>query len=372
MANSTPDPGFSHLSKTALPLLGRIGTIAGGIVSLLAVFEAISGEIVTTVFVFGMVAVFVVTAIVVFHQTPQVVDEKPVRLYSYPQRARIVSALAMTLAGFFLLGFTIRFSANLIKPLQTRFGVAARPTQRALGTLPPDRPAKPNASSTLVPTLTAAPTATPTWTPPPPSRTLTVTPFPIDVMTDVNVLLKLGNDAHNAKNYARAVSYFARALQIDATNALAQYGLGRAHFFLNNVNAAYSPLRTALQLDPKLVDAHAYLGFVYDYRSDFVRARAEYEEFLRIAPRDHDLRDDVMDRLKKLAGNPPYPTLTPQVITVTPTATISAKAGDHDSALKVRAKHFSHPEWSAAKSKDSEKCFAPTPPSCQTIPSRVK
>ena len=86
------------------------------------------------------------------------------------------------------------------------------------------------------------------------------------------------------------------------------------------MNAAYNPLRTALQLNPNLVEAHAYLGFVYDYRSDFVRARAEYEEFLRVAPHEHDLRDDVTERLKKLSGNGPYPTLTPLTfVSLTPT-----------------------------------------------------
>jgi hypothetical protein len=69
-----------------------------------------------------------------------------------------------------------------------------------------------------------------------------------------------------------------------------------------------------------LVNAHAYLGFVYDYRSGFVRARAEYEEFLRIAPREHDLRDDVSERLKTLSGKPSFPSLTPQM-NLSPTAT---------------------------------------------------
>jgi Flp pilus assembly protein TadD len=319
MANSNPETGLTHLGKTALPLIGRIGTIAGGIVSLLAVFETISGEIMTTISAFVVVAVFVVTAIVVFHQTTQVVDEKPIRVYSYSQRARVVSAIAMTIAAFFLVGFTIHFGANMMRPLQNRFNFGARPTARPFLTLTPERTGKPGAPTTI-PTLPASPTTTTTSTPALPTRTLTVTPFPIDQMTDINVLLKLGNDAHAAKNHSLAVSYFSRALQIDATNALAQFGLGRAHFFLNNVNAAYNPLRTALELDPKLVDAHAYLGFVYDYRSDFVRARAEYEEFLRIAPRDHDLRDDVTERLKILSGKSSFPTLTPQM-NPSPTAT---------------------------------------------------
>ena len=114
MANSTPDTGLTHLGKTALPLIGRISTIAGGIVSLLAVFETISGEIMTTISAFIVVAVFVATAIVVFHQTTQVVDEKPIRVYSYSQRARVVSAIAMTIAAFFLVSFTIRFGANMM------------------------------------------------------------------------------------------------------------------------------------------------------------------------------------------------------------------------------------------------------------------
>jgi hypothetical protein len=219
MANSTSDTGLTHLGKTALPLIGRIGTVAGGIVSLLAIFETISGEIVTTVFAFSVVAVFVVTAIVVFYQTTQVVDEKPIRVYSYSQRARTFSAIVMTLAAFFLLGLMIHFGANLIKPLQRdNWSVFARPTPRVSLSPTPDRFAKPGVLPTIIPTALPTATSTATFSPALPTRTLTVTPFPIEQMTDVNTLVKLGNDANTAKNYLLAVNYFARALQIDATD----------------------------------------------------------------------------------------------------------------------------------------------------------
>jgi hypothetical protein len=318
MSNLSPETGLTHLSKTALPLIGRIGSIAGGIVSLLAVFETLSGEISATLFGFAFVATFVVSAIIVFHQTTRLVEQIPTRVYSYSQKVRTVAAIVMTLAAFFLIGFSIRYSANLFRSaVRDRPGVSARATSR-----PSPAPLTPERVSKASPP-TNAPSGT--WTPVSPSPTLTVTPFPIDQMTDLTFLLKSGNDALAAKNYAPAVAYFSRALQIDATNARAQLGLGQAHYFLNNVNAAFSPLRTALQLNPALFEAHAYLGFVYDYRADFPRARAEYEEFLRVAPRDHDLRDDVSERLRKVSGSLAIQTLTPQpTLTATPTKSAPA------------------------------------------------
>jgi hypothetical protein len=313
MLDQPPETGLTHLSKIALPLIGRIGTIAGGIVSLLAVFETISGEIASTLFGFAFVAIFVVSAIVVFHRTTRVVDDKPTRAYSYSQKTRTIAAIVMTLAAFLLIGFAIRHSTNIFRVLaRDRANAPARATVRPVTALTPDR-------KSGTPTHAAAPASAAISTLAP-SPTLTVTPFPIDQMTDLNFLIKSGADALAAKNYSPAVAYFSRALQIDATNARAQLGLGQAHYFLNNVNAAFSPLRTALQLNPALFEAHAYLGFVYDYRSDFPRARAEYEEFLRVAPRDHNLRDDVSERLKKISASAAIPTLTPQpTLTSTPT-----------------------------------------------------
>lgn len=79
------------------------------------------------------------------------------------------------------------------------------------------------------------------------------------------------------------------------------------------VAMALVPLRAALQLNPALGDAHAYLGFVCEQRSDAVRARAQLDEYLRVAPKDALLRADVSDALKRLsnpsrAGATPAPT----------------------------------------------------------------
>ncbi len=312
--------GLAHLSKTAFPLIGRVGTIAGGVFSLLAIFETISGEIVTTLSAFALTSAFIASAVVVFHKTTRTVDETiTIQDYSYSRRARVIAAILMTIAGALLLGLTIQFSGNLIKPLpRDRNTPAAKQPSRPPVTLP----AKNATTTSSPPPRTPPPTST--FTPAPPTRTLTVTPFPIDQMTDVNNLNKLGKDALSAQNHSAAITYFARALQVDATNAQAQLGLGMAYFYLNNFNAAFSPLRTALQLNPALNEAHAYLGFVYDYRADYVRARAEYEEFLRVAAREHALRAEIADRLKKLSGTAPYPTLTPQM-TATPSLNAPTK-----------------------------------------------
>ena len=99
-----------------------------------------------------------------------------------------------------------------------------------------------------------------------------VTPV-IGLIGDVRVLNKMGFDALATKNYTVAVPAFFRALEVDATNAQAQLDLGEAYYFAAQYAMAINPLRTALQLNATLNDAHAYLGLVYEQRSD-PRSRA--------------------------------------------------------------------------------------------------
>ncbi len=329
--------GFGNLGKTALPLIGKVGTVTGGIVSLFAVFEKISGEIVTTVAGFLLLSAVIASGIVVFQQAAKTVDDHTRKEFVYPHQARIVAALVLGCASIFLVLFAWRMTTIALKPAPPdKPGLGNALRQAATPIIPTrasERPKSivPTNGPTMIPTN--VPTQTPSvppptnpYTPAPPTRTPTVTPFPVNQMTDMNGLLGLGNNALVEKNYLQAVGIFSRALQVDATNAQAQFGLGQAYFYLNNVNAAFNPLRSALQLNPGLSDAHAFLGFVYDSRDDFVRARAEYEEYLRVAAKDSPYRSLVQQRLGQFNGKPPYPTLAPLVtatsaprVIVTPT-----------------------------------------------------
>lgn len=340
--------GWSHLSKTALPLLGRVGTVIGGIFSMLAVFKQISGEIIMTVEGFVLVVAVLSSGIVVFYRTSHVVDGQKKSIFSYSHKARAVAAVVLVIASIFLFVFFIRLW-NIANPTERPLAAqtarqtvlansnnsaerGAKPAQtltaRASVVVPPPSiPPAPTAASTATATPSSTATPTNTATPLPPTRTPTATTATLDQITDVNILNKMGDEALTNKKYSQAANIFLRAIFVEATNAQAQYGLGQAYFYQNNLNAAIQPFQIALGLDLKLHGAHAYLGWIYDYRSDKAKAIAEYDVFLKSAPRDDPWRNDISDRIKQLTGKEPAPTLTPiGNPTATATVLISATA----------------------------------------------
>ena len=314
--------GWSHLGKTALPLLGRVGTIVGGIFSMLVVFKQISGEIITTIEGFVLVVAALSSGIVVFHQTSIIVNEKKKRVYSYSGKSRTIAVIVMIVASVLLVFFFVRLWTSVNASTVPQATAIAKQTPAPLtrpaggnktgSTLAPPTlipSATPSATSTS--TTTPTPTANPTSTPLPLTRTPTATVQVIDQITDVSLLNKFGNEAIAARRYGQAVTFFTRAVYVEATNAQAQFGLGQAYFYQNNLSAATQPFQIALGLDAKLQDAHAYLGWIYDYRQDKAKAIAEYDVFLKAAPRDDPFRPDIADRMKQLTTNAPAPTLTP-------------------------------------------------------------
>jgi len=322
MESNKVSGNLSHLTKTALPIIGRVGTVTGGMVSLLFALNAISSDLVIIIGGVLLVIAIVTSAIVVFHSTTRVVEEESIKSYTYPQRARTIATLVMIVGGILLAVFGVGVTLNKLGQFQRQPG--RLPGKEANLTISPNPKLSTalalstQVRSTVIPTnppatnpAGATPTSTTTLTPGVPTRTPTFTPVPVEQMTDVMQLNKLGAEALKTLNLTRAQSIFSRALQVEATNAQSQLGLGITYFYMNNHQPAIAPLSTALKLDAKLVDAHAYLGFIYDYRLDFVRARAEYDEFLRVAPKDNPLRDDVQERSRRLNGPQPPPTLTP-------------------------------------------------------------
>jgi len=323
--------GWSHFSKTALPLLGRVGTVVGGVFSLLAVFEKISGEIVTTIEGFVLVVAVLSSGIVLFNRAWVILADQKKLVYTYSRRARAIAGIVLAISSILLVFFLLRLWMPNIpgariaggQGKQTPTAGFTRTAERGGG-----KPGATPAPNTVIPTAIPTSTPTPTWTPTnpvsstpsraatlpatlPPAKTATATPTILDQITDVNLLLKLGNDALDLKKYSQATSIFTRATFIEATNALAQYGLGQAYFYQNNLNQATEPFQNALRLNANLHDAHAYLGWIYDYRQDKAKAIAEYDVFLKAAPRDDPLRPEILDRERQLTSSTPAPTLTP-------------------------------------------------------------
>jgi len=322
MDNTDPSPGIKHLFENALPLIGRVGAIAGGILSLVAALRTITNEIVIAVEGVALVSAVVSSAFVVWSRTTRRVDEKSIRVPHYSRKNRFIAGFVFSISALLLLGFVYRVGGDLLSH-ERENQISAIRTPRAQLTPPNERTRPSGLIATIVApaSLTSTPTpGQPTATVPPP----TFTAIPLNQITDVNTLNKLGTDALAAKNYRAAFGFFSRALQVDATNAPAQLGYGETQFYLGNEFPAQSALRTALQLNPGLVDAHAYLAFVYDQQQDYARARAEYEEFARVAPKDNPLYQQVRERVIQLSGKGSIPTATVVNANLTPSPTASA------------------------------------------------
>jgi hypothetical protein len=327
MDNNEPTPGLGHLLANALPLIGRVGAAVGGILGMLAALRAFTNEIATAVEGLVLVSAAVASAIVVWSRSIRNVEDTRVSVPIYSRRNRAVAGVALGVSALLLVALTFRVIANFVnQDISTRATISPTSVPLVAAAISPtlERPRtsgpNPTAGSSLqLASRTPVPSITPT---PPPS----FTSIPLTQLTDVQLLNKLGAEALAGKNYRTALGFFSRSLQVDATNPLSQLGFGETHFFLGNESAAQTALRMALQLDPKQVDAHAYLAYLYDQQQDYARARAEYDEFSRNAAKENPLLAAARDRLNQLTNRNPIPSATPLIVTigtVTPAALAS-------------------------------------------------
>jgi len=103
-------------------------------------------------------------------------------------------------------------------------------------------------------------------------------------------------DRYNREGFEAAANYFQQALDLDPSFAAAATGVGlmlilQAEFGFAPVVETYErarhSLETAIRLDPKSGEAHAWLGWVHmAYDWDWSAADAEIKQALRLSPRD--------------------------------------------------------------------------------------
>jgi hypothetical protein len=301
--------GLRDLVKKSIPLVSQVGAVTGGLVSLLAALEKVSGELTMALAGFMLVAAIVSSGIVVWGRSTRGAglgkDLVTVPLFSKSHRR--TAAIALVVSVVLLILFLIQVGVAMSRPSGLgRFAI--NPSTPGGGARAVR--ATPTPASTLP--LASPPAA------PPPSVTVTLTALP-EVPSPVAgpaALVTQGFSALSAQNYTQALDLFDRALQMDATSARAQLGLGEAYYFLANYREAIPPLRLALQLNADLNEAHAYLGFAYEDSQDTVRARAEYEEYLRVAPADSPLRSQVEQRFRRniVPTGTPSPSARPTIL----------------------------------------------------------
>ncbi len=302
--------GIRDLAKEAIPLVSRVGAVTGGLVSLLAALEKVSGELTMAVAGFMLVAAISSSAVVVWGRTTRTKGTESINVPLFSPSNRRTGAVVMAVSVVLLLLFLVQVGLALSRPVgRGRFAI----NPATLAGLPRAGRITPPPGETGPASLPAAPQPTPL-------ATLSNTPAAPSPVVGPGTLVIEGFAALTAEDFSMALTLFERALESDATNARGQLGLGEAYYFLGDYRAAIPPLRLASQLNPALHEAHAYLGFAYDNTQDAVRARAEYQEFLRLAPADSPLRSKVEERIKR--NGPGATTATPPAWAAgTPTGT---------------------------------------------------
>ncbi len=287
MSSEETAGGISQLLKVALPRVGQVGAVASGLIGLLVALEKLSGEIVTALEGIVLLMAIVASATVIWGHSSKTVDGHSVSLPLYSRRTRRAAVVVLAVLGVLTLFFAAQVANAFLHDQTSDQAVAA-------GRATP-RPGLQQTRTAERATQGANVVGTPSGTALPDVRQV----------NDIRTLTTMGFQAIASKEIMRALVIFSRALQVDATSSLAQLGYGESLYFDAQYANAITPLKTALQLNANLSDAHAYLGFAYAATKDSVRARAEFDEFLRVAQNDSDLRPLVNVASKQLPNVTP-------------------------------------------------------------------
>lgn len=90
------------------------------------------------------------------------------------------------------------------------------------------------------------------------------------------------------KNYDRAIACFQRGLSLNSENAMINFHLGGTLIKKGNNDAGMRFLKTALALEPGLVDAHKFLAYAYESQGQFKDAINELNIYLQLQPNAPD------------------------------------------------------------------------------------
>ena len=118
---------------------------------------------------------------------------------------------------------------------------------------------------------------------------------------DIASLQALGDLYFGVADYATAADWEAKVLDLEPTNTTAMLGLGAAEYNQGNATGAATQWRAVLAIDPKNIEAHYDLGFMYFSQDppDIAQTTAEWNAVIEIAP-DSDIAKTVATHLKTL------------------------------------------------------------------------
>jgi len=90
------------------------------------------------------------------------------------------------------------------------------------------------------------------------------------------------------KNYDRAIACFQRGLSFNSGNAMINFHLGGTLIKKGNSDLGMRFLKTALELEPGLVDAHKFLAYAYESKGQIKDAINELSVYLQLQPNAPD------------------------------------------------------------------------------------
>ncbi|MGH8623430.1 MAG: tetratricopeptide repeat protein [Burkholderiales bacterium] len=106
-----------------------------------------------------------------------------------------------------------------------------------------------------------------------------------------------GKKAIEAKDWSRAIKSLTAAAQRDARNADIQNLLGYAYRNAGQLDAAFKHYHRALQLDPRHLGAHEYIGEAYLVANNPSKAAEHLAELKRLCPFSCEEHDDLRNKL---------------------------------------------------------------------------
>jgi tetratricopeptide (TPR) repeat protein len=129
-----------------------------------------------------------------------------------------------------------------------------------------------------------------------------------------------GTASFKAQDYRTAETYFGQALDDYPQDKSSLYSLGISQFFLEKLPESKKTLLKLIQLDPNYFQSHYWLANNYFRTGEFEKAKAEYQEDLRInhtyrpsyydlgliAVRENDIEKSLeyFERVHTLEGDP--------------------------------------------------------------------
>jgi tetratricopeptide (TPR) repeat protein len=117
-------------------------------------------------------------------------------------------------------------------------------------------------------------------------------------------VLALGEVYWREKHYPQAETTLLEGLKLDEKNWHGHFTLARLYWDQGNVLKAGPAIGRTLQLKPDFAEAHLLAGNILLRLNQQPRARVEYEEYLRLAPRG-EYADQTRELLLKLAKTTP-------------------------------------------------------------------